>query len=183
MTRPVLQRLFPVAALLALAACAFSPIAGVEGDTVYTQRNLWVASNQVHETTNYSAGYRIPVNTQVRIGDTSERAIKVEVPETGERFTIVNVRKYTDRGIEAVYRRYFDASPQDLDRFDAATREAIRAGRIEHGMNREAVLIARGYPPIHKTPSIRMDEWTYWKGGHDTLVVRFEGERVASVVD
>jgi len=50
-------------------------------------------------------------------------------------------------------------------------------------MSKDAVLVARGFPPAHETPSIRMDAWRYWKSGNDTRVVRFDGDRVSAVVD
>lgn len=170
------------AAMLAIAVTGCSPLARFEGETVYTQRNLWVTDG-VHETTNYRLGYRIPVNTEVRIGDTDERAIKVRVPETGERFIVINVRDHSRRDISAIYQRYFAPTPQDLARFTPGERDAIRDGEIEPGMSRDAVLLARGYPPAHETESIRMREWVYWKGGHDTVVVRFDDGRVTAVED
>lgn len=170
------------AGLVLVAACAISPIWKHEGDTVYTQRNLWVTDRQ-HETTNYRGDYMIPVNSKVRIGDTTERTIRVEVLDTGQRFTIVNVRKYTNRDIAAIYRRYFDSSRRDLAAFGAEARDAIRAGEIERGMSRDAVLVARGYPPVHATPTIHKDEWRYWTTGHDTRVIRFEDDRVVAIHD
>lgn len=178
----IVKTLWLVATCLLLAACAFSPIREFEGKTLYTQRNLWVADG-VHETTNYRVGYMIPVNTRVRIGDTNERVIKVSVPGTGERFRIINIRKYTNQDIEGIFNRYFADERENLDVFGADEREAIEAGEIERGMSKDAVLIARGFPPAHETPSIRMDEWRFWKSGNDTRVVRFDIERVSDVID
>lgn len=178
----VAKTLWLAATCLLLTACALSPIREFEGETFYTQRNLWVADD-VHETTNYRVGYMIPVNTRVRIGDTNERVIKVTVPETGERFRIINIRQYTDRNIESIFHRYFADQRQNLDAFRTGEREAIESGEIERGMSKDAVLIARGFPPAHETPSVRMDRWRYWKSGNDTRVVRFEGDRVSGVVD
>ena len=182
MTPRIAKTLWIAFTSLLLTACAFSPIGEFEGETRYTQCNLWVADG-VHETTNYRVGYMIPVNTRVRIGDTSERVIKVSVPETGERFRIINIREYTDRDIKAIFQRYFADESQKLDAFRASEREAIESGEVERGMSKDAVLIARGFPPAHETPSIRMDDWRYWKSGNDTRVVRFEDDRVSEVVD
>jgi hypothetical protein len=182
MTPRIAKTLCLTTLCLTLTACAFSPIREFEGDTFHTQRNLWVADS-VHETTNYRVDYMIPVNTRVRIGDTNERVIKVSVPETGERFRIINIRQYTQQDIEGIFHRYFAGQPQDLGAFRDEEREAIESGDIERGMRKEAVLIARGFPPAHETPSIRMDEWRYWKSGNDTRVVRFDGDRVSEVID
>ncbi|MDZ7788850.1 MAG: hypothetical protein U5K73_12165 [Halofilum sp. (in: g-proteobacteria)] len=182
MTPRIAKTLWLAATTLLLTACAFSPIGEFEGESLYTQRNLWVTDG-VHETTNYRVEYMIPVNTRVRIGDTNERVIKVSVPETGERFRIINMRQYTDQDIKAIFHRYFADQRRNLDAFSADEREAIEAGEIERGMSKDAVLVARGFPPAHETPSIRMDEWRYWNSGNDTRVVRFDGDRVSAVVD
>ncbi len=179
-------RFLAVAVLaILLAACAGtqsakSPISGVEGNTVHTRLNFWVVQGE-HETTNYRMGSMIPVNSEVRIVATSGRTITGEVIDSGQRFTIINVAEYSKEDIEGIYDRYFGSSPRNLGGFRAAEREAIQAGEIEQGMSKEAVLVARGYPPAHETASTEMDRWRYWKGRHNTMVVRFENGRVASI--
>ena len=39
---------------------------------------------------------------------------------------------------------------------------SIRSGQPLRGMTKEQVLMARGYPPGHETPSLDGDRWTYW---------------------
>jgi hypothetical protein len=45
---------------------------------------------------------------------------------------------------------------------EPATADAIKNGVLKLGMTKEQVLMARGYPPGHKTPSVEADAWTYW---------------------
>ncbi len=184
MTRSV-KFLAVVALAIVLAACAKhraaeSPIPEVEGNTVHTQLNFWVFEGE-HETTNYRMGSMIPVNSEVRIVDTTGRTITGEVTDSGQRFTIINVAEYTKKDLEGIYDRYFDATPRSLDGFSADEREAIEAGKIEEGMSKDAVLVARGYPPAHRTASTEVNSWRYWKGRHNTMVVQFEDGRVASI--
>jgi hypothetical protein len=40
--------------------------------------------------------------------------------------------------------------------------EAIAAGRLVPGMTREQALLARGYPPRHRTPDLAAAEWLYY---------------------
>lgn len=40
--------------------------------------------------------------------------------------------------------------------------DAIREGRLVQGMTKEQTLIARGYPPAHRTPSLDANEWIYY---------------------
>lgn len=191
MTRIVRMALAAALAGL-LAACAGNggaggsgggaAIEGVAGKTVYTQRNLWVISGE-HETTNYRRGEMIPVNSKVRIDGTGRRTIQATVLESGRSITVINVAKYTKKDIRGIYDRYFAVSPVDMSRFGADERRAIKAGRVERGMSKDAVLIARGYPPAHETPSTEQDEWRYWKGSYNTVLVRFDNDRVSSIKD
>jgi hypothetical protein len=42
-------------------------------------------------------------------------------------------------------------------------RAAVREGRILPGMTREQVIIAAGYPPTHRTPSLDSQVWNMWQ--------------------
>lgn len=179
----VLKRLFAFSALVVvLAACAGggSPVQQYEGNTVYTQTNLWIDGNR-HLTTNYSTGYLVPVNSQVEIVDTNRRDIVIRVPDLDRNVRIENATNHTLEDVEGIYNRYFGDNPVDLNRFDSATRDAIKGGRVEEGMSRDAVLLARGYPPAHQTPTTDQDVWTYWRNRFARQVVTFSGDRVSEL--
>jgi hypothetical protein len=56
-----------------------------------------------------------------------------------------------------------DTNPMDSVKDVSATIAAgIRAGRLVPGMTKEQALIARGYPPAHRTPSLEANEWIYY---------------------
>lgn len=62
-------------------------------------------------------------------------------------------------------------------------RDAVRAGKILIGMNKEQVLISVGYPPKHQTPSLDAPQWKYWHTGFGTYLVLWDGAgRVTDVV-
>src|SRR5882724_5110651 len=56
-------------------------------------------------------------------------------------------------------------------------RKSIEGGVVEPGMTREQVLMAIGYPPAHRTPSLESPMWTYWANRWTTYQVYFEGDR------
>jgi hypothetical protein len=61
-------------------------------------------------------------------------------------------------------------------------REAIRSGRLRHGMTREQAIIAAGYPATHRTPVIEAPVWTYWNDRLSSYQVRWDGEgRIADI--
>lgn len=165
-----------------LAGCATSPIEHVEGEAAITQLNMWHYRNQ-HETTNYQVDFLIPVNSRVDILDTSGDEIEFRVVETGEVVMLANVERYTRMNIAEIYDRYFGDTLVDLNQFSDAEREAIEEGSVEPGMSKEAVLIARGYPPAHETPSLDNDQWRYWRTRFDTVNVHFSDGEVESIED
>jgi uncharacterized protein YcfL len=181
------------ALLLAIAGLAFvgcasksvsegvSVLEDYKGQSVYTQRNLWFQEG-VHETTNYHVSTMVPVNSRVTITETTSELIVIKTSD-GTDYTIVNIPEYTKEDIKAIYERYFGDTKVDLSRFSAQQRRAIEKGMIKEGMSKEALLVARGYPPAHKTPSLDRNQWRYWKSAHNSRVVFFDGDRVTRIKD
>ena len=60
-------------------------------------------------------------------------------------------------------------------------RRLIEEGTISVGMTRHEVLMAIGYPPAHRTPSLDASTWRYWVGPNDTFDVYFDGDVVSRV--
>lgn len=170
-----------MALIVVLAACAGAgPLQEHRGSMVYTQTSLWIDNNR-HMTTNYSSGYLIPINSRVEIQESNRGAIVIHVPDLDRRVRIENAANHTGEDIVGIYERYFGNRPVDLSRFDSNTRNAIEGGRVEEGMTRDAVLLARGYPPSHQTPSLDQNVWTYWRNRFARQTVTFSGDRVSEL--
>ncbi|KXS52578.1 MAG: hypothetical protein AWU57_3040 [Marinobacter sp. T13-3] len=164
-----------------LAGCAGkSPIPQKEGKTAVTQINMWSYKGEL-ETTHYAVDTLIPVNSEVQIMDTSSKTITFRVVDTGMEVTLVNKQKYTGMGIDGIYDRYFGDSKVNLSKFSNLEREAIENGRVVPGMSKDAVLVARGYPPAHRTPSLESDSWRYWQSRFNTIVVNFDDGKVVNI--
>jgi hypothetical protein len=43
-------------------------------------------------------------------------------------------------------------------------------------MTKEQVLMTRGYPPRHRTPSLEGNRWVYWSSRVVQLTVVFDGD-------
>ncbi|XKH01271.1 hypothetical protein LG325_00405 [Marinobacter nauticus] len=164
-----------------LAGCAGkSPIPQKEGKTAVTQINMWSYKGEL-ETTHYAVDTLIPVNSEVQIMDTSSKTITFRVVDTGMEVTLVNKQKYTGMGIDGIYDRYFGDSKVNLSKFSDLEREAIESGRVVPGMSKDAVLVARGYPPAHRTPTLESDSWRYWQSRFNTIVVNFDDGKVVNI--
>jgi hypothetical protein len=75
----------------------------------------------------------------------------------------------------------FSPAPIDLSRFSDQERDLILRGEAGVGMSREAVIMALGYPPSHKTPSLEGEVWTYWRNRFSTFVVEFGNGKVVRI--
>src|SRR2546428_11240022 len=51
--------------------------------------------------------------------------------------------------------------------------KAIKAGQIQAGMSKKAVILAAGYPPEVATASTRLDTWKYWRHRFGSHSVQF----------
>lgn len=65
-----------------------------------------------------------------------------------------------------------------LKKVPARQVKLIEKGTVVPGMGRDQVLMALGYPPADRTPSLEASTWTYPSAA---LVVYFAGDRVSSV--
>ncbi|MHB1307265.1 MAG: hypothetical protein ACYC23_09315 [Limisphaerales bacterium] len=147
--------------------------------TYYTQFSLFHEGLN-HRTTNYRKGILVPANTPVTVVKTKKKHIVVKLPD-GTDLTIENVQKYSGEGIDRIFLRTFSAEKVDLSKFTDAERSAISSGSIETGMTKAAVLVALGYPPKHKTPSLESNQWRYWQNRFNTFVLHFKEGKVAEI--
>jgi hypothetical protein len=94
------------------------------------------------------------------------------------KLTIVNIPNYSGETIAGIFERTFAEAPAALQDSDA-----VRNGEVEVGMSKESVLLTRGYPPKHRTPSLDGVEWTYWHNRFKTVSVIFGSDgRVKRIV-
>jgi hypothetical protein len=150
------------------------------GGTWYTQFTLQFERGR-YRTTNYRRGFTLPINTEVALVSMDSDEIIVQIKSSGARLEVENVPKHTNESIHQAFDKLFGSAPVDLSRFGDAEQKAIRAGKAEVGMSREAVLAALGYPPAVGTPALESDEWKSWDSRFTTLVVRFDEDRVVDV--
>ncbi len=151
---------------------------------MYTQNTMWAEGSGI-TTLNFSLGRPIPVNSVVVYEDVNKK--QVAFTYEGKRYYLRNSPKHSKTNMDQMLERYFATTKVDLSKFTQQEQAAIKAGRIETGMSKEAVLVARGYPPAHATPSLQSDEWKYWKFqkgyAQDTLVVHFKNNKVSEIQD
>ena len=181
-----------VAALgLALACKGPSVPSPLTGQTRYLCCNLHYDKTSITDV-NYLQGTLVPLGTRVQILDVRKNTVKFQ-PDGHPPLTLALRHGRKTIGFEQYLERVFVTEdprtklPRPTrDRKQAGgdaekVRKAIEQGTVEPGMTKEQVLMAVGYPPAHKTPSLDAPMWTYWANRWSTYQVYFDGDRVSRV--
>jgi hypothetical protein len=145
------------------------PLAGLQ----YYTRNCFKYEKGVFITTNYWVGTLVPINTQVTLVKLDEKNMELRLPG-GETVTVKNVEKYSKRSLGTIAHNLLTPQPVPLEKYDPATASAIKSGTLTAGMNKEQVVMTRGYPPGHRTPSLDGETWMYWNTRSGTQSIVFK---------
>lgn len=159
----------------------------VGGKTFYVAANIWYEKPDAIYSTNFHRGAIISVGTKVTIRDVSEEKIRFS-DEKGISYTFLFVKKHTDgkTTVWDYFDSYFSADNPlrpggPFEKFSSEEKRNINSGSLAEGMKKEAVLMAYGLPPSHRTPSLESDIWVYWINRFVTVSVIFRDGRVAEM--
>ena len=62
----------------------------------------------------------------------------------------------------------------DYAKFSQMEKDNIKAGTLAVGMSKDAVIMAFGYPPTHRTKTLAESTWTYWKSKFINFEIQFD---------
>lgn len=178
--RAILTARIFVLLLIAFSFCGLSLAAGDsnwEDKTFYLGHNVWFEQPIKIPTTNYHKGMILKVGSQATITRVTDRTADFSVE--GATYRLVYVRNHhANVSIADVIKRTFlSENPLKSSKyrsFSKSEKANIKDGTIEKGMSKDAVIMAYGYPPDHRTPSINNNIWTYWMHRFKTTVLRFD---------
>ncbi len=177
--------------------------------TMYTKVNMHYQygafGRKVLNVANYAQGLLLPVNSKVTFKDINSKQLSFY--HDGQLFILRNNPKYSGTDIGGVVDKYFSSKPVDLHKFTKMEQKiiakpdgtqvplrviprpfvALRLGgygitNLKKGMSKKAVLIARGYPPVHGTTSLDSNEWKYWEDPQTTTTVLFKNGKSTKVL-
>ena len=157
-----------------IAPPVITPAAGRE---YFLRSNLYFEDSE-HAATNYTRGTMVPINTPVRIDAIRGNSISLRRIDTGDKLEIENVEKYTRKSMVEVARLIFAIEQTPLEELSDELAAEIRAGTLRKGMTKEQVLMTRGYPPAHETPSVESDRWVDWISRFVNLTLVFSNGRL-----
>ena len=164
-------------ATLVMSGCGAAKLAPekqaliTEKTVVYTQVAMWSDKEKVSGT-NYSVTNLIPINSEATILSVSGSSIEFTV--NGQQLTYLVISKYTKITSAQMLDRLFSTKKVDLSTFSQDEQTNITNGIVANGMSKEAVLLARGYPPAHATASTEANTWKYWRNRWTTGIVTFK---------
>lgn len=177
-----MKTLFRNLFLALLLAASFSLPAFAASGKYYTKVNIWYEKPDEILTTNYHKGVMIPLGTEVEVIKSSKK--KIEFQSGGTVYKIELVKKFADLNEQQLFDRYFSKDnvlkSGEYSSLSSQEKAAVKAGTIEVGMSKPAVLLAYGYPPTHRTPTTEQDTWTYWKSRLGNFLVQFKDGKVIS---
>jgi len=195
----IVRRMTIFLVLASALSWAFSAQAAeqVRGKTFYTTANIWYERRDQIDSTNYHKGAVLPIGTKITevfdgpttpdspLGiQTFNRFIRFD-DETGQSYKLIFISRHASAGISVwdLFRQYFsENNPMGEEgAFRSLTAEEqknVMAGKIADGMSKTAVIMAYGYPPGHRTPSLKLDKWIYWENRFKTRTVYFSDDKV-----
>lgn len=180
-----MKRAIPAFALLTvMASCASSPKIDYRDKTLHTRVNIWYNDLRPEEipSANYHRGKILPAGTPVRVLDIDRKTIRFQVARSGEQYVLRFAKRDVDGMInEYFYRMFHEVKPKIEGRFTKKECRAIWLGELEIGMTKEAAVVSWGYPPAHKTMSLKDDTWTYWVDKTTLRTITFVGGKIKTI--
>ncbi len=150
------------------------------GSTAVTLVNLH-ASKKTLSSVNRQGDELIRVCTQVQITELGSKRMSFKITGSPQPYSF-RYHKAASEPFAKNLARYFGsrcpkeqiASMSPLDQY------GIEQGRPYIGMTRQGIILAMGYPPKHRTPSLAANSWRYW--GRKATFVKFDAQGLVQYV-
>lgn len=179
-----------VIAVVLASGCASFKIMNNQGEDlvaaqgVYTLVNLHPDENRGRlYATNYQQAGLIPMCSRVFISEADDEVIKFENLDTKREYHYFYHKSAViefDQHLLKVFGKQCDKSK--VTAMSKVDQEGIEEGVAKVGMTKDGVILAIGYPPMHRTPSLEANRWLYWKNRFGRMRVEFEDGLVSKVV-
>lgn len=161
-----------------LPSIAPPKIEPVVGGDYFTRLTFREEKNE-HVTTNYGRGSVVPINTPVKLVSMSGSLLVLKRGDTGQEIKVKNEEKYSKKSIKEIAAIMLAEEKTPIEQLPEPFASAVRSGEMRKGMTKEIVLMARGYPPAHETPSIDNDRWVYWSSRFVKQTIVFSDGRLS----
>lgn len=170
---------------IALAGCETMPGQAATGMAPalagYTCCNLHYDGDWISDA-NWSSLPMLPAGASIRVLEYGRYRVMAEIDGRKMRLGLDYGRQ---QPLEEWARKLVvqDDPRARIARWPAPVRDAVRAGKVAIGMSKEEVIVARGYPPAHQTPSLDLPQWKYWHTSFGSFLVVWDSSgRVKDVI-
>jgi len=179
----MIKLLYTILISITLAPLASQQAIAIEltGETLYTQVNMYSLKSRVVTWANFNIDTLIPVNTAVIIKPNTGDKVYFAIKGTTTRLAFKNNIVSGFSGKDWL-KKHFSKSKVELSKFTPEEHEAIKEGRVQAGMSKASVIIARGFPPATLTPKLTSNEWVYLNNRREKEQVTFVGDKVSQVL-
>ncbi|MEJ2611245.1 MAG: hypothetical protein P8179_14475 [Candidatus Thiodiazotropha sp.] len=182
-----MKKFIQMISVLIFLLASYTPVShasDLEGKTLYTRVNMHSLKGKVVTWVNYAVDTLIPVNTPVEVTNVDGwGGLKFKLKDSDITLKLKN-KSHSGLSNEEWARKHFNEQKVDLNKFSKAERDAIASGEVKIGMSKDAVIVSRGYPPAHKTPSLESSSWLFWNTKWNKVQVNFGSDgKVSSIKD
>lgn len=167
-------------ALTAIAGCGRTRYQVATQGPVYSLTNLHADARGRISSVNYSNGTLIPLCTPIQLGAINSRQARFTHAQTGQRF-VYTMHRSARTPIDQQMARYFGTACPNVTAMSAEDQAGIQQGQVYQGMSKQGVIMAVGYPPEHRTPTLEQDTWRYWGARNRTYEVFFVNGFVSGI--
>jgi len=160
------------------------PTAKMIGNRVYLKVNVWYERPLRIPSTNYHKGAMLKVGDKFTITAVNGKRVKF-TGKNGVEYAILYNRKHTLVSMDKFVERMFSknsvmATGGAFGKFSKMEQKNIKKGKVVKGMSKDAVVMAYGYPPEHRTATREGDVWRYWRNRFISKMATFENGRLVS---
>ena len=176
----MLRRLTRATLFICLASalgCGGARVAIDTQQTYYLQYNLRAHGREITSINDWDYTTILPICTPVRLLQARGRRIVFEANGQRYRYTI---HRSSRIDLMTHLNRTFASPCPDIRTMSPVDQQGIQTAQPYVGMSRQGVVLALGYPPDSKTPTLEQSPWTYW-GQRGEVQVHFNGDTVAQV--
>lgn len=151
----------------------------IEGATVYALVNIHAdaGNNRLHAM-NYQLPKLMPICSEFVINDIDTKVI--ELSHKGMEYDYL-WDKYTRKAGQSLTENFSlffgkscDEAKAKVNTLSKLDQKGIKRGKPILGMSKEGVLLAMGRPPIHATPDLEAELWTYWVNRWARNILEFD---------
>lgn len=158
------------------------PAVKKDSGRLYTAWNLWFEKPEKMYCINYNRGTMIPAGTEVSAnihieGSAEKPKIRFRTVKDKVEYVIYfNPKFHPGVSPDTFKERLFTNKPFEefTKGFSEKEIEAVKKGGLVVGMSKRAVIVSRGRPAEHMTPSPYADDWYYWENRFRKKLIHFD---------